>query len=137
MLEVVLGARAEDAVENLVAAFDDPRDVEQLLAGLGLELAPELVRAAEERHVVGVLEVGEADDPCEAVRGAALVKEVEALEPEDAPAASREVVEGGAPHAADSDDDGVVSLRHPAILALIHIRPHDVARSAATRAQAG
>ena len=89
--------------------------MEELLARLGLELAPELVRAAEERHVVGMLEVREADDPGEPVRGAALVKQVEALESEDAPAATREVVERCAPHPADSDDDDVVSL-HPAIL---------------------
>jgi hypothetical protein len=52
VLEVVLGARAEDALEDPLAALDDPGDVEELLPGLGLELAPELVRPAEQRHVV-------------------------------------------------------------------------------------
>ena len=49
--EVVIGARAEDALEDPRPAFEDSGDVEELLAGLGLELAPELVRAAEQRHV--------------------------------------------------------------------------------------
>ena len=75
-----------------------------------LELAPQLVRAAEQRHVVGVLEVREPDDPREPVRGALLVEQVEALEPEDALAAAGEVVERRAPHSADSDDDDVVPL---------------------------
>ena len=110
VLEVVLRARAEDAVENALATLDDPGDVQELLAGLGFELAPQLVRATKERHVVGVLEVGESDDPRETMRRAVLVKEVEPLEPEDALAAAGKVVEGSASHPADSDDDDVVPL---------------------------
>ena len=110
VLEVVLGARAEHAVEDPLAALDDSGDVEELLAGLGLELAPQLVRTAKERHVVGVLEVREADDPREPMRRAVLVEQVETLEPEHALAAPGEVVERRAPHSADSDDDDVVAL---------------------------
>ena len=110
MLEVVLGARAENAVEDALAALDDSGDVQELLAGLGLELAPQLVRTAKERHVVGVLEVRESDDPREPVRRAVLVEQVEPLEPEDALPAAGEVVERRAPHSADSDDDDVVAL---------------------------
>ena len=110
VLEVVLGARAENAVEDAVAALDDSGDAQELLAGFGLELAPQLVRAAKERHVVGVLEVREADDPRQPVRRALLVEQVEPLEPEDALAAAGEVVERSAPHSADSDDDDVVPL---------------------------
>ena len=87
-----------------------PVIAQELLAGFGLELAPQLVRAAEERHVVGVLEVREPDDPRQPVRGALLVEQVETLEPEDALAAAGEVVERSAPHSADSDDDDVVAL---------------------------
>ena len=112
MREVVLGARAEHAVEDPLAALDDARHVEELLAGLALELAPELVRAPEQGHVVGVLEVREADDPGQAVGGALVVEDVEALEPEDALSAAGEVVERRASHPADSDDDDVVPL-HP------------------------
>ena len=49
VLEVVLGTRAENAVEDAVAALDDSRDAQELLACFRLELAPQLVRAAEER----------------------------------------------------------------------------------------
>ncbi len=67
VLEVVLGAGAENPVEDPLAALDDPRHVEELLARLRLELAPELVRPPKQRHVVRVLEVREPDDPREAV----------------------------------------------------------------------
>ena len=110
VLEVVLGARAENAVEDAVAALDDSGDVQELLARLGLELAPQLVRAAQERHVVGVLEVREPDDACQSVRRAVLVEQVETLETEHVLAAASEVVERRAPHSADSDDDDVVPL---------------------------
>ena len=87
-----------------------PVILEELLACFGLELAPQLVRAAQKRHVVRVLEVREADDAREPVRRALLVEQVEALEPEHALAAAGEVVERSAPHSADSDDDDVVPL---------------------------
>ena len=112
VLEAVLEARANGALEDPRTAFDGARHVQQLLAGLGLELAPQLVRAQHERHVARVLEVRLADDPRNAVRGAELVRHVEALETEDALPAPREVVERSAPHAADPDDDDVVAL-HP------------------------
>jgi hypothetical protein len=63
VLDVVRLARAQDALEDLGAALDDPGRVQQLLAGVVLELVPELVRAAQQRDVVGMLEVGEPDDP--------------------------------------------------------------------------
>ena len=40
------------------------------------------------------------------------MRHVEALEPEHALAAPREVVEHGAPHASDADDDRVEALAH-------------------------
>ena len=46
--DVVLGARVKYALEDPVAALDDPRDEEELLVGLGLELAPQLVRATKQ-----------------------------------------------------------------------------------------
>ncbi len=110
--EPVLDARANGALEDPRAALERARDEEQLLAGVGLELPPELVRAEDERHVARVLEVRLADDPGEPVRRAALVRNLEALEPEHALPAAGEVVERRAPHAADSDDDDVVALAH-------------------------
>jgi hypothetical protein len=65
--DVVLVARSERAVVDALARFENPRDGEELLPGLVLELAPQLVRAAHERHVVRMLEVREADDPRDSV----------------------------------------------------------------------
>jgi hypothetical protein len=112
--QVVLEAGSQRSLVDPPAALDDPGDVQELLARLPLQLAPELVRAAQERHVVGVLEVPEPDDPRDAVGRAELVRDVEALEPEHAPAAPREVVGGRASHPADADDDHVVPL-HPGV----------------------
>jgi hypothetical protein len=67
VLDVMRLTRAQDALEDLGAALDDPGRVQQLLAGVVLELVPELVRAAQQRDVVGMLEVGEPDDPREPV----------------------------------------------------------------------
>ncbi len=108
----MIRARAEDTVVDQLAAFDDAGHVEELLAGFPLEFAPQLVRAPKERDVVGVLEVGEPDDPGEPVRGALLVEDVEALEPEHPLPAPGEVVEGRAPHSPDPDDHDVVALGH-------------------------
>ena len=110
VLEVVVGAGPQDALRDLLAPLDDPGDREQPLARFLLELVPELVGAADERHVVGVLEVGEPDDARVPVRGPVLVEHVEALDAQDALPAAREVVERRASHPADSDDDGVVAL---------------------------
>ena len=49
--EPVLDARANRALEDPRPALDRARDEQQLLAGLRLELAPELVRPPHERHV--------------------------------------------------------------------------------------
>ena len=113
--EVVLAARPERAVVDPIAGLDDARHVQEPLARLRLELAPELVRPAHERDVRDVLEVREADDPRQAVlRGPVLVRDVEALEPQHALAPAREVVERGAAHTSDPDDDDVVPL-HPRV----------------------
>ncbi len=109
----MLGAGLEDALEDVLATLDDAGDVQELLVRLGLELAPELVGAPEQRHVVGMLEVREADDPRQPVRRAVLVQEVEPLEPEHALPPAGEVVERRAPHPTDSDDHDVVALHRP------------------------
>ena len=103
----------EHTLEDPVPSLDDPGDEEELLFGLGLEFAPELVRATKQRHVVRVLEVRESDDPRQPVRRALLVQQVEALEAENAFAASGEVVERCASHPPDPDDDDVVPLHGP------------------------
>ena len=84
--------------------------MEELLADLVLELAPQLVRAADERDVGRVLEVRETDDPRDSVRRPEVVRHLEALDAEHALAPPGQVVERGAPHSSDSDHDRVVPL---------------------------
>ena len=60
-----------------------------------------------------MLEVGEPDDARDPVRGAELVGDLETLDAEHALAATGQVIQRRAPHAADADDDHVVAL-HPA-----------------------
>jgi hypothetical protein len=133
-LEPVLDARTDGALEDAWPALDRARDPEQPLAGLDLELAPERVRAPDERHVARVLEVGLPDDARQTVRGAELVGDLEALDPEHAPAAPREMVERRAAHPADSDHDDVVPLGHRCDPRRPRFRS---GRSAVTLAQAG
>ena len=45
--DVVLGARAKNARKDPLAALDYAGHVEELLGGLGLELAPQLVGASQ------------------------------------------------------------------------------------------
>ena len=96
-------ARLERALED-GAAFGTrihaSRDVEELLSGETLELAPQLIRAPEQRHVRRVLPVGEPDDSGEPVGRAVLVHQVVALEPEHPQAPAREVEQRRAAHPA-------------------------------------
>ena len=88
--------------------IDTPGDVEQPLARQRLQLTPQLVRPAEQRDVGRMFPVGEPDDAGEPVRGAELVDQIEALESEHPEAPAREVIQRGAPHAAEAEDDDVV-----------------------------
>src|SRR5690606_37033678 len=113
MVEPVLDARGERARRHAAAArpgVDGTRDEEQLLAVRLLRLAPQAIGVAQQRHVVGMLEIGEADDAVDAVGRAHAMADVEALEPEHALAAPREMICRGAPHAAHADDDDVVTF---------------------------
>src|SRR5918995_7066432 len=63
--ETVQLARPERAAENRTVGrtgVDAAGDVEQLLAGVLLQLTPELIGAAEQRHVRGMFPVGQTDD---------------------------------------------------------------------------
>ena len=76
-----------------------------------LDLAPELVGAAQQRDVGWMLPVREPDDAVRAVRRSLIVRNVELLEPKHAQSAVGELVDGGTAHPADSDHDDVVA-RH-------------------------
>ena len=86
--KVVLVTRAQRPLEDPRSTLDRAGDVQQLLAGLPLELPPQLVGALHEGHVRGVLEVGEPDDARDPVRGAELVGDLEPLDAEHALAAT-------------------------------------------------
>src|SRR5204863_5783534 len=76
-------------------------------AGGGLELAPEPIGMAHQRHITGVLEIAEPDHAGQAMRGAAVMAGLEALDAEDANAPFREMVERGASHRAQPDDQDI------------------------------
>ena len=81
--------------------------MQELLTRHRLEVAPELVGPAEQRHVARILVVGEPDDPGDPVRRPALVGHPESLDAQNAQARARQVVQRGAAEPADPDDDRV------------------------------
>ena len=94
-------ARFERALEDRAAfgaRIHAAGDVKETLAGEALELAPQLVGAPQERHVRGMLPVGEPDDAGEPVGRAVLVHEVEALESEHPQAPAGEMEQRRAAH---------------------------------------
>jgi hypothetical protein len=104
---------------GLPRALEDPgflgsgiygaRDVQERLAGLALDLTPQLVGAPEEQHVGGIFVVGQADDARMPVRGTHGVRNTEAFQTKHPPAPPGEIVGGGATHPPHTDDDCVVA----------------------------
>ena len=85
----------------------EPGFHQQLAACAGFEVAPQLVGPLQERHVVGVFEVGEPDEPRLAVRAALVVGDGKAVEAEHTLAARCEVTGGSTADAAEANDDNV------------------------------
>jgi len=85
----------------------EPGFHQQPAAGAGLEVAPQSVGPLQERHVVGVLEVREPDEPRLAVRAALVVGDGKAVEAEHTLAARCEVTGGSTADAAEANDDNV------------------------------
>ena len=83
---------------------------QERLAGLALELAPEVPGPAEQRDVVRVLVIGEADDPREPAARSQRVPARETVESQHVLATFCEVVRGRAPVGAQTDDDRVVDV---------------------------
>src|SRR5215207_3492625 len=114
---------------GLPRALEDPgflrsgiygaRDVQELLAGLALDLTPQLVGAPEEQHVGGVLVVGQADDARVPVRGTHRVRDAEPLQAKHPPTPPGEIVGGGAAHPPHADDDSVVAAGVPNVHYLV------------------
>ena len=72
------------------ADLGDAGDVQERLPARRLELAPQLIGAAQQRHIGRMLEIAEPDDARSAVRGALIVARRKALDAEHARAAARE-----------------------------------------------
>ena len=110
--EAVQFARFERALEDrtvLGARIHAAGDVKETLAGEAFELAPQLVRAPQERHVRGMLPIGEPDDAGEPVGGAVLMHEVEALEAEHPQAPAGEMEQRRAAHPSETQHDHIVT----------------------------
>ena len=74
-------------------------------------------RPPQERHVIGVLVIGQPDHPRKTVRASAVVGDIELLDPQYAPPAPRQMVHGRTPHAAHTQHDRIV-LFHGLIVTL-------------------
>ena len=104
------GGAAGDELTVGVADHEAAGGVEEGLAGVLLELAPQIVGAKQERDIAGIFPVGLANDACLAVRGAEGMGRVELVEREDAMALHKletgsEMIGGGAAHGSQADDD--------------------------------
>ena len=109
--QVVFDARLQRAFEDPTigrAASIEPVDMKSCSPVRRSISLPQLVGAAQQHHVGGMLVVGQADDACVAVGRAHIVRDVEPLDAQHAFAALGELIAGRAAHAADADDDGVV-----------------------------
>ena len=77
-----------------------------------LQVVPSLVGTAQERNVIGMLEIGLADDARFAVRAAAAMPDGELLDSQYAVTAPGQFKGGRRPHAAQPEHDDVVGF-HP------------------------
>ena len=80
-----------------------------------LELGPQRVRAAKERQVVRVLEVGPANEPSRAVGAPAIVGRRVAVDAEHGQPATGELIERSAADSSNADDDDVVPFHHASL----------------------
>ena len=97
------------ALSSFPTRVDSAGHDQELFAGTDFELMPQRVRASEKRHVIRMLGIREANNSALTVRGAELVRNIEALDAEDAQPAARQVIHRGAAHATYAEHDDVVS----------------------------
>src|SRR6185436_674275 len=84
-------------------------DLHESCTALLLQLAPQLVSTLNQRHVERMLEVGLANYPAVAVRGAERVTGTKLLDPKGTDPIPRQMVEGRRAHGPESDHDRVVA----------------------------
>ena len=113
MIEVMFLRTAQAAGHHLALGPADHQsagDLQQPAAGLPFELPPQFIRAPQQRHVGGMLEVREPDDARAAVARSLIVRGLKLLEAEHALAARCGVRRGRAAHAAEADNDHVETV---------------------------
>ena len=99
--------RTRDQLAVRIAGVEPAGLGEKRLAALALEVAPQSPRTAEERDVVGMLVIGEADDPREPAGRAERVAARESIEPEDRRAARGEPIGSRTAVSPESSDDHI------------------------------
>jgi hypothetical protein len=92
------------------AEVDAPRDLDQPAAGPVLQLGPELVAAMQQRHVVGMLEVAQTDEPRVAVARTHRVGDRKLLQTEHPRPALGQLGAHGRAHRSHAHHDHVVRL---------------------------
>src|SRR5205814_9078135 len=95
---------------------------QQPRAGLLLDLAPQLVRASDERDVLGALADGETGDPRVPVRGPVWVRRLVLVDPDDASSAPCQLKDGRAAHRTPPPDDDVGLTRSDRATVISHPR---------------
>src|SRR5919199_4248384 len=111
--QVVQLARLPRALEDPLVGrpgVDRAGDVQEPLPRDLLDLPPQLVRAAQQQHVRGMLIVGQADDARVPVRGTPGMRNAEPFQAQHPLAPSREVVACRAAHAPHANHDHVVAV---------------------------
>src|ERR1051326_4440251 len=116
-VKLVLSGAGQHTGDDLAVSRPDLEDahfVVELGTGLLFEILPQFVSAFEQRHIAGMLEVGEADEPRLAVRAAVVVSGGKAINAEHALPTARQVIKSRAADAAGSEHDAVPDrrLRH-------------------------
>jgi hypothetical protein len=112
---VMLRRAAEHAAHKspmLRPDHQSTRDGQQTLAGISLELVPQLVCAPQQRDVTRILEIDFANDPTLAMRRSARVPWRKLFEAKHALSAPREMTRRRATHGAESNDDDVERVGH-------------------------
>ena len=83
----------------------------QFLAAVARKTVKAVVGAAQQGDILRTLEVGQADHAATAMRGAEIVRRIEAVDAEHALAAAGERLEGARAHRTEADHDHIKGTR--------------------------
>lgn len=94
-----------------MTTINRPGDVQQLAPCACLQLTPELICTAQQRHVAGVLRVRKADDARLAMAGAAVMPWVELLQAKAGYPLHCQLAQRCAAHCAQADHHCIIAVR--------------------------